>query len=121
MIAYKAADLLWATKIKETAEAVGVQARPTRDRSMLEARLGDSDVRALILDLEADGATDLIAPLREAEAAAGLRPARVLAFGPHVKKDALQGARDAGADEVLTNGAFDHDLPGILIRLEGRG
>jgi len=42
---------------------------------------------------------------------------RVLAFGPHVERGALQAARDAGADEVLTRGAFDHNMDQVLTKL----
>ena len=114
MILYAAADLLWATRIKATADALGVPCRPARNAAMLRARLADSPVRALIVDLEAETGLDLIA-LARAEGGSGVR---VLAFGPHVQKDRLQAARDAGADEVLTRGAFDHALPDLLVSLD---
>lgn len=44
---------------------------------------------------------------------------RILAFGPHVEVDALQRARDLGAHEVMPRGAFSHNLPDILVRLNG--
>lgn len=52
-VLYLASDLIWATKIKSTAEAIGVEARPVRSIEMLTARLEDTDAAALILDLEA--------------------------------------------------------------------
>lgn len=144
MILYMAADLLWATRIKETATALALPCRPARTPAMLRDRLADADVRALIVDLNAEGAAlELIRALREAEAPARVpvadpapdpadhpsprgssapRPARVrvLAFGPHVRKDLLQAARDAGADEAIPNAAFDHALPEILLQLGSR-
>lgn len=42
MILYFAADLLWASKIKLTADAIGIVCRPVRSVSMLEARLADT-------------------------------------------------------------------------------
>jgi len=45
---------------------------------------------------------------------------RILAFGPHVERALLQQGRDAGADEVLPRGAFDRQLPDILVALAGR-
>ncbi|MFO0858897.1 MAG: hypothetical protein U0640_16240 [Phycisphaerales bacterium] len=118
MILYAAADLLWATKIKATAEAVGVAARPVRTIEMLEARLVDCpEARALVVDLEkGEDALALIRKVREREGLGGSR-LKVLAWGPHVAKDLLQAARDAGADEVLTRGAFDHNLEQILLKL----
>lgn len=133
MIAYAAADLIWATRIKATAEAVGLSARPVRSVEMLLERFADSDVRALVVDLSAaDLALELIRKVRELEA--GERPGspsesapgrarasvRVLAFGPHVAKELFQAARDAGADEVMPNGAFDRSMPEILLALETR-
>ncbi len=117
MILYAAADLLWATRIKATADALGVPCRPARNAEMLRARLADSPVRALIVDLEAEAGLDLIALAR----VEGGPRVRVVASGPHVQKDRLQAARDAGADEVLTRGAFDHALPDLLLALGGGG
>ena len=114
MILYAAADLLWASKIKATADALGVPCRPARTVEMLEARLADSPVCALLVDLDkGEEALTLIA--RAAQS-----PIRVVAWGPHVAKDLLQSAREAGAHEVLTRGAFDHNLEEILITLNAK-
>ncbi|MDX9912440.1 MAG: hypothetical protein RBS39_11470 [Phycisphaerales bacterium] len=122
MILYCASDLLWASKIKGTGDALGIPCRPVRNADMLAARLADSDVRALIVDLEAgDAALALIVQIRAhgPESPASDRPpARVIAFGPHVDKDRLQAARDAGADAVYTRGAFADRLPDLLTALE---
>lgn len=118
MIVYLAADLIWATRIKSTAEAIGVEARPVRSIDMLEARLADSDISALIVDLDsAEAALGLVGRLKGPDADASHRRIRVVAFGPHVHKELFDEARQAGADEVLTRGAFDHNLPEILLHL----
>jgi hypothetical protein len=121
MILYLAADLVWASKIKACASAVGVEARPVRTMEMLEARLTDSAPRALLVDLDKpDEALAMIARVKRGAAEGG--PAvRVVAWGPHVAKDLLQAARDAGADQVLTRGAMDHGLEDILVRLGAGG
>lgn len=119
VILYLAADLLWASKIKGTADAVGVLARPVRTVEMLEARLADSDVRAVVLDLDKpEEAMAMLGRLRGPAAGPRERSLRVVVFGPHVAKDLFQAARDAGADEVLTRGAFDHAMDEVLVRLE---
>ena len=119
MIAYAAADLIWATRIKSTAEAMGLSCRPVRSLAMLRDRLSDSEVRSLIVDLTApDLALDLIGEVRERQRAGEAGPIRVVAFGPHVEKELFQRARDAGADEVIPRGAFDRSLPDILLALE---
>lgn len=121
-ILYLAADLLWASKIKGTADALGVPARPVRTMEMLEARLADCDVKALLLDLDKpEEALQMIARLRGASATDQDKSIRLVAWGPHVAKDLLQQARTAGADEVLTRGAMDHNMQEILLALHARG
>lgn len=120
MILYLASDLLWASKIKGTAEAMGIHARPVRSLEMLQSRLGDSPpadpVKALVVDLEAGPlALELIGHLRSLAQHATIR---VLAFGPHVNVDTLEAARVAGAELVLPRGAFASRLPSILRELD---
>ncbi len=115
MILYAAADLVWASKIKATADAAGVPTRPARTLEMLEARLADSDVTLVLVDLDkGDEALALIARLKGATASDQERAIRVVAFGPHVALELLAGARAAGADEVLTRGAMEKRLGEIL-------
>lgn len=121
MLLYFAADLIWASKIKATAEALGLACRPVRTLEMLEARLADSPVRALLLDLDApEMALTLLARLRGENATDAEKKLRVVAFGPHVQKDVLQAARDGGATDVLTRGALEHNLEEVLLALAGR-
>ncbi|MFA6043818.1 MAG: hypothetical protein WC718_02435 [Phycisphaerales bacterium] len=118
MILYLAADLLWASKIKGVADILGLPARPVRSVEMLEARLADSPVSALLLDLDKpDEALAMLGVI--AARPEGAPKIRTLAFGPHVAKDLLQQARDAGATQVFTRGAFEHNLPDILLSLAG--
>ena len=122
VVLYAAADLIWATRIKGVADQLGIACRPARDLGMLEARLADSPVRAMLVDLDkGEDGLALIRRLRGASATDKERGVRVLAWGPHVLKDLLQAARDAGADDVLTRGAFDHALPEILVRFGAGG
>ena len=117
MICFCAADLLWATRIKSTADALGISCRPTRNIEMLEARLVDSPVRSLIVDLESEGGMSLIQRLRGEGADERARAVRVLAFGPHVAVELFQQAKRAGADAVMARGAFSGRLPEILRQL----
>lgn len=116
MILYSCSDLLWATRVKATADALGIPSRPVRSVEMLESRLADASPVALLVDLEM-GFTG-IELIARAVAAGGLR---VLAFGPHVATDALANARLAGADRVLSRGAFADRLPDLLRELAGGG
>lgn len=118
MILYCAADLLWATKIKSTADSLAIPCRPARNADMLAARLADSPVKALIVDLEAGQvALDLIRLARSTPRPGN--PMAIIAFGPHVAVEALAAARSAGADAVLARGAFNRTLPQILTQLSG--
>lgn len=122
MILYVCADLLWATRIKSTAEAVGVAARPVRSLEMLEARLADSDVRALVVDLEAgELAFSCIERLRGEAASDDERLVRIMVFGPHVAADQFERARTAGADRAVARGTFAARLPEVLTELGGGG
>jgi CheY-like chemotaxis protein len=122
VLLYLAADLIWATRIKGVADALGLPARPVRTLDMLEARLADSKVSAVLLDLDKpDEALAMIERLRRTPVQGDTPRIRILAWGPHVAKDLMQRARDAGADEVLPRGAFDRNLEDILLRLASGG
>ena len=110
MTLYLASDLLWASKIKGTADALGLPCRPARNAEMVRARLADSPVKAFIADLEAGPvAVELIALLK-VEAP----QVQVVAFGPHVATEMLTAAHQAGAQRVMTRGAFADQLPALL-------
>lgn len=118
MILYFAADLIWASKVKATADALRLAARPVRSIDMLEQRLADSPVVALLVDLDDPRtALALIHRLRNPLASERDRAIHILAWGPHVAMDAFEQARLAGANEFITRGAFDKALPDILSRL----
>lgn len=117
MILYCAADLLWASKIKGTADALGLACRPVRNLEMLDARLVDSPVRSLVVDLESEAGLGLIRRVRE-DAARGGAGVRVVAFGPHVDVERLAEAKRLGADAVMARGAFAARLSSILVELD---
>jgi hypothetical protein len=119
MILYLAADLLWGTRIRSTAESLGIPARPARNLDMLTARLADSDVRGFVVDLEGgEAAIALIGHLRRADATPKERGVRVVAWAPHVDVEGLRRAKEAGADAVMARGAFARGLVRILTELE---
>lgn len=127
MIVYCCTDLLFATKVRSTAEALDVVSRPVRNAEMLQKRLDRVDdgkpndaVRALFIDLEAPveggDVMDLIrmakAPRSEGESS----PVEVIAFASHVAVELLQAAPKAGANGVFTRGAFTQQLPELLAK-----
>lgn len=85
---------------------------------MLNARLGDSQVRALIVDLEGgEAGFHLMQRLRGPAATPAERGIKIVAFGPHVEVDALRRAAAEGADAVMTRGSFSARLPELLKQL----
>lgn len=119
MVLYLAADLIWGTRIKATAAALGVNARPVRSLDMLDARLADAPpedpVRGVVLDLQKpQEALAMLERLRGPDAPPALRSIPVLCWAPHVETDLIAQARAAGADRVLTRGAFDAQLEKLL-------
>lgn len=46
---------------------------------------------------------------------------RIIAFGPHVAKERLALARDAGADDVVSRGELLGGFPALLRRWRGEG
>ncbi len=85
---------------------------------MLEARLVDSPVRSLIVDLESgDAGMSLIRRLRVEGADEAAKAIRIVVFGPHVAAEMFAEAKRAGADVVMARGAFASRLPEILQQL----
>lgn len=119
MIVYCCYDLIFATKIRATAEAVGVGSRPARDVQALENRLRCVDdgrlnepVSAVLIDLDlGEDALTLIDTIKRYDT---MIP--VVAFGAHVATQLLQSAHDHGADFVMPRGQFTATLPTILER-----
>lgn len=123
MIVYACADLIFATKIRATAESLGVVTRPTRDAAALQKRLDRVDdgrandpVSAVIVDTELGEAAPAL--IRQAKAHDPNLP--VLAFGSHVAVDVLAAAKEAGADAVMPRSAFTAKLPALLEKYRER-
>ena len=120
MIVYSCTDLIFATKIRSTAESLGVSSRPTRDHKALAARLDQVDdgklnepVTGLLVDLDlGDRAIELIAQAKSRNPSP-----KVVVFGSHVATELLENARKHGADFVMARSAFTENLPDILMQL----
>lgn len=117
MIIYACADLIFATKISSTAQALDVVARPVRDAEMLRKRLDRVDdgkpnfrVQCFMVDLDmGDIALKLIEQARAHDDAP-----HIIAFGSHVAHDLLKAAGEHGAHEVRPRSAFTARLPETL-------
>lgn len=111
-------DLIFLTKIQQTARLVGVPAEPV-DPTKLQERIGQSSVSAVILDLNHRSGTalDLLRALRGDPGTSRLR---VIGFVSHVQADLVAAARTAGCDQVLARSAFSAQLPELLRQLSGQ-
>lgn len=123
MFVYCCADLLFATKIRSTAEAMSLPCRPARDVEALLKRLQQVDdgklnepVTGVVIDMDL-GETAL-ALIETAKAHDPALP--VVAFGAHVAVELLEMARQRGADFVMPRGMFTSTLPAVLMRASGR-
>ncbi len=120
MIAYAASDLIWSSRIKSTADALGLPARRISNPGGLEALLDTGQVRLVLVDLEAEDAQAIISAMRGPDACESARKTPTLAWAPHVLVDDLENARRAGIDRVLTRGAFAANLETILAQISAK-
>ena len=96
-------DLMFAARVRGVAPG----ARVVHDRRRLAEAVGE-ETRLVLVDLQAAGAVEAIAEVRERHASV-----RLVAFGPHVMEDALAAAEAAGA-ETMPRGAFVKRLGALV-------
>ena len=114
-VVYLCSDLLFTSKIRETARQLGLDTTAVRDAAaLLEAARGAD---AVILDLRLPIALDALRRLR-AEPATAAVPA--IGFCEHERVDHMAEARAAGCDRVLAKGRFSTELPHLLAPGEAR-
>jgi CheY-like chemotaxis protein len=105
------ADLLFAARIRAAAADAG---RPVHlVRSVDELMNAAAQASLLLLDLDARwlDAAAVIGRLKNDTLTAAVP---IIAFVSHVRTDAIEAARAAGADRVLARSAFVRDLPQLL-------
>ena len=106
-------DLLFRSKISETASTLGIEAAfPRNPKKLLEA-LRESPPDLLVLDLNS-ARFEPLALLRNVKSEEATRDVPTVGFLSHVQKDLAVAAREAGCDRVVARSAFTRDLPRIL-------
>jgi CheY-like chemotaxis protein len=105
-------DLIFTSRIVDTARALGLTVRAARSAEALEALAREEPPSCVIVDLANPGLaiTDL---LRRLGRVCPSLP-RVVAYGPHVDAAGLRAAREAGCDPVLPRSKFVEELPRSL-------
>ena len=106
-------DLLFRSKISESASRLGIEAAfPRNPRRLLEA-LRESPPDLLVLDLNS-ARFEPLTLLKRVRSDETTRDVPTVGFLSHVQKDLAVAAREAGCDRVVARSAFTKDLPRIL-------
>jgi CheY-like chemotaxis protein len=106
-------DLLFRSKISETAEQLGIEARFPRSKAKLLDALHESAPELLVLDLNS-ARFDPLELLRIVKSDETTQQVPTVGFLSHVQGDLAAAARNAGCDHVMARSAFAKDLPRIL-------
>src|SRR5690606_12170770 len=108
-----AADLIFASRIRATATAVGATVHVVRSAEELLTRARETAPRLVLIDLEAR-AGDPAGAIRQLRATPETAAVPIVAFASHVNREAIEAARAAGASRVLARSAFVRELPALL-------
>lgn len=106
-------DLLFRSKISETADTLGIEARFPRSREKLLAAAREDPPDLIVLDLAA-GRFEPLDLVRALKSDAALKDVETVGFLPHVEKDLALAARESGCDRIMARSAFTKDLPELL-------
>jgi DNA-binding NarL/FixJ family response regulator len=112
-------DLLFLSKIQQTAQHLGVVVKSARPADL--PKLACEDVaNALIIDLN-HRSGEALGVLRTLKSDSKTKDLAVIGFVSHVQGDLVAAARDAGCDLILARSAFVSQLPSLLRRFSGTG
>jgi PleD family two-component response regulator len=106
-------DLLFRSKISETASQLGIETSFPRNPRKLLAAVRESPPDLLILDLNS-ARFDPLSLLEDLKFDEATRNVTTVGFLSHVQKDLAVAAREAGCDRILARNAFTKNLPEIL-------
>jgi CheY-like chemotaxis protein len=106
-------DLLFRSKISETAERVGVEAAFPRNPEKLLDALRASPPDLLVVDLNS-ARFEPLELLRAVKSDSALRGVITVGFLSHVQGDLALAAREAGCNRVMARSAFVENLPRVL-------
>jgi DNA-binding NarL/FixJ family response regulator len=112
------ADLLLHSQLSAAADRVGLRVLVAMSIEALVAKAETSRPRMVILDLGHEGLDprELVPRLK------AISPeATIVAFGPHVHRQRLAAATEAGCDQVMSRGQFHATMEEILRRGAGGG
>ena len=110
-------DLFFASKIRGTAEQLGVSVRfaKTADEALAAAQA--EMPRLIIVDLHSQRC-DAIELAKRLKADENLRTVSLVGFFSHVQTDLQRKAEEAGFDQLMPRSAFANSLSKILLLTE---
>jgi DNA-binding NarL/FixJ family response regulator len=110
-------DLAMQSQVSGAAVRAGVSLEIAGSADALLAKVESAHPRLVILDLS----HPTIDPRRLVPRLKSILPpgSTVLAFGPHVHKELLSAAAEAGCDQVISRGQFHAQMEEILMQLAG--
>lgn len=107
-------DLMFGSKISGAATSLGLASTGFRSVDRLKALIAEHGDAIEVIVVDLDCGDSAVAAIREARASSP--DARCVAYGPHVDTERLDAARDAGATDVMTRGAFASGIMDVLRR-----
>ena len=107
-------DLLFLSKIQETAKHLGVDVKPVQPADLPESAVA-AVPNAFLIDLNHRSGKPLEV-LRALKSDSKTKDITVIGFVSHVQNDLIAAAREAGCDLILARSAFVRDLPDLLRR-----
>ena len=102
-------DLLFKSKISETASQLGIEAAFPRSPGKLLDALRESPPDLLVLDLNS-ARFEPLTLLKDVKSDEATRDVSTIGFLSHVQKDLAVAAREAGCDRIVARSAFTKDL-----------
>lgn len=112
-IVYLVQDMLFTSKIREAAKAVGLTVQATREPAALVAAAAAA-AKLVIVDLRLPTALDALSALAGDPATKSVRS---VGFIDHEKLDVMDQARERGCGQVMAKGQFANALPRMFAAL----
>ncbi len=106
-------DLLFKSKISETANTLGIEASFPRSPKKFIEQATHFPPDLFVLDLNS-ARFEPLTLLEQLKADETLRGVPTVGFLSHVQKDLAIAARETGCDRVMARSTFTKELPGIL-------
>jgi CheY-like chemotaxis protein len=106
-------DMFFASKIRATAEALGVEVFFIRSQVALTEKAKDTKPDLILVDLH-NQKLDAIELAKELKEKDEVRDAKLLGFFSHVETELQRKAVEAGFDQVVPRSVFSRDLSEIL-------